>query len=241
VNNQNRALLKNNREKRSMRVEEWMTKNVVAVSPGTSIMKSARIMKENQIKRLPIVDAGGRVLGIVSDRDIKEASPSKATTLDMYEMYHLLADMKVEDIMSSPPVCAYRDDSVEALAAVMIEKKFGGMPVVNEDGKLIGIITDSDIFRLLVSITGVRSGGMQLAFRLPMGTGALRAVIDALGERGGRTVSLLTSVEEETQTRMVYIRLRPLPDAEEEKIVAEMKAAFPSMLYHVPGMGRRKF
>jgi acetoin utilization protein AcuB len=225
-----------------MRVEEWMTKNVIAIGLGTSVMKAARIMKDNNIKRLPVVHESGRVLGIVSDRDIKEASPSKATTLDVYEIYHLLADMRVEDIMSKPPVCASRDDSVEALAVIMIEKKFGGMPVVNNEGKLIGIITDSDIFRLLVSITGVRNGGMQLAFRLPLGKGALRTVIDALSARDGRTVSLLTSVDEETQTRMVYIRLRPLPDDEEEKIVAEMKAAFPSsMLYHVPGMGRRKF
>ncbi|MDR1946567.1 MAG: CBS and ACT domain-containing protein [Desulfovibrio sp.] len=224
-----------------MRVEEWMTKNVIAISPATSIMKAARIMKENNIRRLPVVDAGGQVTGIVSDRDIKEASPSKATTLDMYELYHLLADMKVADIMSRPPICALRDDSVEGVAAVMIEKNFGGMPVVNGEGKLIGIITESDIFRLLVSITGVHSGGMQLAFRLPMGKGALRAVLDALSEREGRTVSLLTSVDEETQTRMVYIRLRPMPDEQEEKIVAEMKAAFPSMLYHVPGLGRRKF
>jgi acetoin utilization protein AcuB len=234
-------IFQNSRENRRMRVNEWMTKNVIAVSPGTSIMKSDRIMKDNKIKRLPVVDGSGRVLGIVSVRDIKEATPSKATTLDMYELYHLLADIKVEDIMSRPPVCASRDDSVEALAAVMIEKNFGGMPVVNDEGKLVGIITESDIFRLLVSITGVRSGGMQLAFRLPLDKGALRAVLDALSEREGRTVSLLTSVDEETQTRMVYIRLRPLPDGQEKQIVAEMHAAFPSMLYHVPGMGRRKF
>ncbi|MDR0827890.1 MAG: CBS and ACT domain-containing protein [Desulfovibrio sp.] len=221
-----------------MLVEEWMTKKVISINPGTSVMKASRIMKDNKIQRLPVVDEAGHVVGIVSDRDIKEASPSKATTLDMHELYYLLGELAVQDIMSRNPVCAHKEESVESLAVKMIAGKFGGMPVVDEENKIIGIITQSDIFRVLVSITGVAMGGMQLAFDLPVGEGKLPVVMEALRQSGARIVSVLSSLDSaEAATRRVYIRLLPLPDADEARIVREMRTDFPSaLLHHVPGI-----
>lgn len=220
-----------------MLVQEWMTREVIAISPDTSMMKASRLMKDKKVRRLPVVDEAGRVVGIISDRDVKEASPSKATTLDMHELYYLLSELKVKDIMSKNPVCAREDDSVEGVAITMMERGFGGMPVVAPDNTIVGIITESDIFRVLVSITGVRSGGMQLAFELPNQRNTLRPILDALRERGGAVISVLTSMESDTApTRRVYIRLRPLPPEQEKSIVDGLKSNFSSLLYWEPGL-----
>ncbi len=111
-----------------MLVQEWMTRDVIAITPDTSMMKAAQLMKDKKIRRLPVVDEAGRVVGIVSDRDVKEASPSKATTLDMHELYYLLSELKVKDIMTKAPLCAKENDSVEGVALLMMERGFGGMP-----------------------------------------------------------------------------------------------------------------
>ena len=215
-----------------MLVQEWMTKEVLTITLETSMMKASRLMKDKNIRRLPVVDENMCVIGIVSDRDIKEASPSKATTLDMHELYYLLSELKIKDIMTKSPICAEPNDSVESVALVMMERNFGGMPVVDKDRKVVGIITKSDIFRVLVSITGVSSGGIQLAFELPTRAGTLRPVLEALRERGGSIISVLSSQEStDSPTRRVYIRLRPMSDEQEEILVKAMQSEFPTFLY----------
>jgi acetoin utilization protein AcuB len=217
-----------------------MTEKAISVIPATSVMKASRIMKENRIRRLPVLDENGVVIGIVTDRDIKDASPSKATTLDMHELYYLLGELTVRDIMSKNPVCAKNDETVDSLAVTMIEKKIGGMPVVDQDNRLLGIITQSDIFRVLVSITGVSMGGMQLAFDLPVSEGKLHAVLDLLRGNGAQVISILSSLASaEAETYRVYIRLLPLPEEDANRIILKIKEHFPSSLrHHVPGIGR---
>lgn len=220
-----------------MLVQEWMTKDVLTISPDTSMMKASRLMKDSKVRRLPVVDDARHVLGIVSDRDIKDASPSKATTLDMHELYYLLSELKVKDIMTKNPVCARETDSMEAMALVMAEKRFGGMPVINKDNVIVGIITESDIFKVLATITGVRIGGIQLAFELPTQSGTLRPILDCLRDHGAGVVSVLTSQESsDSSLRRVYIRLRPLDAAAERKVVDEIQGRFPSLLYWEPEM-----
>lgn len=215
-----------------MLVQEWMTRDVLAITPETSIMKASRLMKDNKVRRLPVVDGEQRVIGIVSQTDIKDSSPSKATTLDMHELYYLLSELKVVDIMTKAPFCARENDSVEAVALVMTERRFGGVPVVDAQNKLVGIITESDIFKVLASITGVRFGGMQLAFEIPTREGTLRPILDALRERGAGMISVLTAQQEEdSATRRVYIRLRPMPAEREEELAGEIKSLFSSFVY----------
>ena len=220
-----------------MLVQEWMTKDVLTITPDTSMMKASRLMKDKQVRRLPVIDETRHVLGIVSDRDIKDASPSKATTLDMHELYYLLSELKVKDIMTKNPVCARETDSMEAMALVMAEKRFGGMPVVDDSNRIVGIITESNIFKVLATITGVHIGGIQLAFELPTQPGTLRPILDALRDLGAGVVSVLTSqATHDAPSRRVYIRLRPMPAEAEQQIIAEMQDKFASMLYWEAGM-----
>ena len=110
-----------------MLIREWMTKDVITVTPDTSMLKASKLMKDHNIRRLPVLD-WKRVVGIVSDRDIRAASPSKATTLDMHELYYLLSEVKVKDIMTSDPVTVYDTDAVDAAALLMENKGIGGLP-----------------------------------------------------------------------------------------------------------------
>ena len=109
-----------------MLVQEWMTKEVVTITADISIMKAARLMKDKRVGRLPVVDEDGRIVGILTDRDIRSASPSKATTLEMHELYYLLSELKTKDVMNKTPICARETDSVEGIARLMMAKRIGG-------------------------------------------------------------------------------------------------------------------
>lgn len=214
-----------------MLIRDWMTTEVITVSPGVSMMKASRLMKEHKVHRLPVVDEDGALVGIVSDRDIKDASPSKATTLDMHELYYLLAEIKVQDIMTRQPVSMRGDDSVEQAALLMVERHFGGIPVVDEAGKVVGIITESDIFKVFINLTGALSGGLQLAFELSPAGGGLREVLNALREHDGRVVSVLTAQKDE-ENRMVYIRVGDLEPAAQKALIADMRERFNLLYWH---------
>lgn len=197
-----------------MLVREWMSSDVITIDENTSMMKALHIMKENRIRRIPVT-ARGALVGIVSDRDLKEASPSKATTLDVHELYYLLAEIRVKEIMTKNPITIHEDETVERAAVVMLEHKVSGLPVVNQQNDLVGVITQSDVFRAFVNITGIYKGGVQFAFSLADRPGSIKEVADTMREFGGRIVSILSSTDMAAEgSRNVYIRIRDLaPEA----------------------------
>lgn len=199
-----------------MLVKDWMSKDPVTINDDTSMMKAIHLMKQNRFRRLPVLHEG-RLVGIVSDRDLKEASPSKATTLDVHELYYLLAELQVKDIMTRDPVTVSPDDSVERAAQLMLENTISGLPVVGDQGRVVGILTQSDVFRAFMHITGILQGGVQFALRLEDRPGLIKEVVDLLRERGARFVSLLTSYTSVQEGyRDVYIRVKNLsPEAME--------------------------
>lgn len=211
-----------------MLIREWMTKEVIFITPETSMLKASKLMKDNNIRRLPVLDEKRRVIGIVSDRDVKAASPSKATTLDMHELYYLLSEVKSKDIMTPNPCTIRSTDTVENAAVLMEERGFGGLPVVDESDCLVGIITDHDIFKVLIDISGARKGGLQLALHLPDQPGILCPVFELLRECGTNVLSVLTS-RSNTQdgTSHVYIRLHPMPSEQEKKVVETVRQSLP--------------
>jgi CBS domain-containing protein len=126
-----------------------MTPDPITVGPNTTLPEAARLMKECNIHRLPVVD-NERLVGIVTLGDIREASPSNAHSLSIYELNYLIARLTVGEIMTRDPITVTPDMSVEAAARLMLEHKIGGLPVMDGD-HLVGIITETDIFRLLVT------------------------------------------------------------------------------------------
>ena len=130
-------------------VREWMTSPVISVLPETSISETHRLMKENGIRRLPVV-VRDQLVGIVTLGDVREASPSDASTLSIWELNYLWAQLKVEQVMSRQVLTIAPEALILDAAQIMLDKKVSGLPVVDAQGHLVGIITESDIFRMLV-------------------------------------------------------------------------------------------
>lgn len=130
-------------------VREWMTSPVISVPPGTPISTAHQLMKEHGIRRLPVVQHD-QVVGIITLGDVREASPSDATTLSIWEMNYLWAQLTVEKVMTRQVITVHSGDLLLDIAQIMLDKKVSGLPVVDDHGYLVGIITESDIFRMLV-------------------------------------------------------------------------------------------
>jgi acetoin utilization protein AcuB len=176
-----------------MFVADWMTRKVFTVGPDESVAHAMHLMKDNGIKHLPVV-RDGRLIGVISDRDIKAYAPSKATALDVYEINYLLAKAVVKDAMGRQLTTTTPDTPVEQAALVMLDNNLGCLPVLEGD-VLVGIISDRDIFRALLDITGVRHGGHRICVTVADSPGTIRAVTDIVRSKGFHLQGLLTSYE----------------------------------------------
>lgn len=133
----------------NVKVRDWMTKNVITTRRNTSISSAHQIMRENNIRRLPVVE-NDKLVGLITIGDVREASPSDATTLSIWELNYLWAQLVVEKVMTENVYTVTPDAPVLDVAELMLEHKVSGIPVVDEDNKLVGVLTESDIFRMLV-------------------------------------------------------------------------------------------
>ena len=212
-----------------MPVQDWMSKDLVTIDEETSIMKASRVMKQNDIQHLPVLKKG-RLVGIVSDRDLKEATPSKATTLDIHEMYHLLDTITVKSLMPKNLHTIAPGDTVERAAAVMLKHHISALPVVDAQGALAGILTKGDIFRAFVSISGIYQGPLAMGLELPDQPGYIKQVTDVIREHGGRIASIMTRYEGAPEGfKSVYIRAN---DVKDEKALRKELEGKHKILYY---------
>ena len=194
-----------------MYVSDWMTKKVFTVEPDDYLSDAITLMKEQGIKHLPVVK-GGTLRGMISDRDIKEFSPSKATSLDIYELHYIVANTKIKELMRTKVATTTPDTPVEEAAMVMLDRNIGSLPVV-EAGCLCGIISDKDIFHALVDITGVRHGGHRIYLTIEDRPGSIREVADIVRRHGFHLQGILTSYEWTREGyRKVVIRTTDMGD-----------------------------
>jgi len=176
-----------------MYVSDWMTKKVFTVEPDSYLSDALSLMKEKGIRHVPVI-RNGKLKGIVSDRDIKEYSPSKATSLDIYELHYLLAKTKIQEVMTTKLLTTTSDTPVEEAAMILMDRGIGCLPVVDAAG-LVGIISDKDIFHALVDITGVRHGGNRICVTIEDRAGSIKEVADIVRKFGFRLQGILTSYE----------------------------------------------
>jgi len=170
-----------------------MTPKPFTLKPTESISRAIDLMKEKKIRRVPIVSDAGRLVGIVSDRDLKDVSPSRATTLDIWELHYVLDKLKLKEVMTKNPWTVTPEMPIEKAAALMLEKKVEGLPVVDGKGALVGILTEGDIFRALVSLTGVSKKRTRVSLLVPDRAGSIREVADICRGQGGTIFSILGS------------------------------------------------
>ncbi len=221
-----------------MLVENWMSKDVVTVDVNDSMQYATRLLKEHKIRGLPVMEKG-KLVGIVTDRDLKRASASDATTLEIHELLYLISKIKIKDIMTKNPITIPLDYTIDEAAGVLLENKLTGAPVVDNEGKVVGVITQTDIFRVLVSFTGVKKAGIQFAFQLEDHPGSIKEVADIVRKYGCQLMSILSSHDEQVDYRHVYIRVC---DCDREKLgeLKEELKAKANMLYMVDHVERNK-
>jgi len=194
-----------------MRIRDVMTKNPITVDSETLVLDAQRIMKENSIRRLPVVDKGNLV-GIVTQHDLLQASPSPATSLSIHELNYLLAKMKVKEVMKKNPITLSPDTPFEEALRFGQDKKIGSFPVMDK-GKLVGIITESDIVRFLTRALGLREEGS-------------RVTIEGLGGKFGDLEKII-AIANQHQTIILSMISLPRPEKKDWMIVLRLKTTNP--------------
>ena len=221
-----------------MLVKNWMSKTVVTVDENDSMQDAMKLLKDHDIKMLPVLKKG-KLVGVVTDRDLKEASASDATTLEVHELLYLVSKIKVKDIMSKNPITVPFDFTVEETAEILLRNKISGAPVVDQDGHVVGVITKEDLFQVLITLTGVGKRGIQFAFQMEDQPGSIKEVADIIRNYGGRMVSILSTYERVPKgSRKVYIRMFGVDRPKLSKLKKELsqKATILYMVDHREGV-----
>jgi acetoin utilization protein AcuB len=204
-----------------MRIRDFMIKNPITADSDTYVLDAQKIMKENNIRRLPIVDKG-KLVGIVTQHDLLAASPSPATSLSIHELNYLLSKMKVKEVMHKNPITFSPDTPFEEALKVGQEKKIGSFPVVDK-GKLVGIATESDIVRFLTLALGVREEGSRITIEgLGASLGELEKIIQIVNQHGTIILSMISLPRPEKKDWMIMLRLKT---TDPDPIVKDFKKA----------------
>ena len=208
-----------------MLVRHWMNPTVISIEAQASMADALQLMKENKIKTLPVFERGSLV-GVVTDRDLKRASASDATLLEIHELLHLLTQVRIRNIMSRNPITIPDNFTIEEAAEVLHDHHISGAPVLDGDGRLVGLVTQEDLFQALMSLTGVKRRGLHLAFEVEDRPGSIKDLADIIRRYGGRMASILSSYDRAPEGfRHVYIRTYRVDRAQIEPMVAELKQA----------------
>ncbi|WP_319526714.1 CBS and ACT domain-containing protein [uncultured Desulfosarcina sp.] len=207
-----------------MLVRYWMSQPVIHISPQDSMQKAIAVMKEKHIRLLPVVDEKQKLKGVVSDRDLKRASASDATSLDVHELLYLISKIKVADIMTREVVTVHLDWTVEEAADTLLTHKISGAPVVDDEGRLCGIITQTDLFKATLYITGLKKRGFHLALVLEDTPGSIMEIVSVIRQFGGRMASILSTYERAPDGyRNVYLRFTNVSRDRIDELIAIMK------------------
>ncbi len=203
-----------------MLVRERMTKNPVVVNPDTSFEDALQLLREKKIRRLPVVDKQGNLVGIVVEKDLLYASPSPATSLSVFEVHYLLSKLQVRDLMTKRVITATEDCPLEEAARIMVDHKIGSLPIVR-DRQVIGIITETDIFKIMAEALGGREKGVRIAMRIPEAKGELAKVAAQVAELGGNIVAVASFLASDAQHREITMKIQ---GAKRDDLVAALES-----------------
>lgn len=173
-----------------MLVGQRMSRNLVTATPHTTHREAVDLMRQHHIRRLPIVDHG-QLVGIVVEKDLLSAQPSSATSLSIWEIHSLLDKLTLNRVMRHPVITVGTECPIEEAARIMLARKIGALPVMDQH-HLVGLITETDIFRVFVEILGGGEQGLHFSVRLEDHPGKLAALANTIAQAGGNIVSLST-------------------------------------------------
>jgi len=198
-------------------VKDWMTSPAITITKDKTLPEAVKLMRKEKIKRLPVVNEHNELIGLLSDLEIQEYMPSEATTLDAFELGYLLNKIKVENVMKTIVFTTRPDVSIEEAAMEMHDRSISSLPVIEND-KVVGIITERDVFQELIDITGVRSGGRRICVIIEDRAGSIKDVADIIRDAGYGIESTLSSHScTKEGYRKVVLRTRGNGDAAKMK------------------------
>ncbi len=189
-----------------MLVNERMSHPVITIHPKMPIHDALNLMKKEHIRRLPVVDKKGNLVGMVSENDLLHASPSDATSLSIWEVNYLLSKITINRIMAKDVITVTEDTPLEEAARIMADRKIGCVPVVR-DKKIVGIITETDLFKLFLELLGAREPGIRLAALIPNTPGELAQITKAIFDEGGNIITLGTFLGESSENREITLKV----------------------------------
>ena len=189
-----------------MLVGERMTHPVITIRPKMPIHDALNLMEKEHIRRLPVVDKKGNLVAMVSESDLLHASPSDATSLSIYELNYLLSKITISHIMSTDVITVDKETPIEEAARIMADNKIGGLPVVLNK-KVVGIITETDLFRVFLEMLGAREPGVRIAALVPNTPGELAKLTKAIFDEGGNIIALGTFQGQSSENREITLKV----------------------------------
>ncbi len=192
-----------------MLVGDRMAKPVLSVAPETPVQDALAQMRSDKVSRYPVMNKKGKMVGIVCESDLLNASPSEATTLSVWEINYLLSKITVERVMSKNVITVNEDSTLEEAARLMADHRIGGLPVIR-DHEVVGMITETDLFRLFLEMMGGRESGLRVSVLLKEAPGMLHRLAQAIDEVGGNIIAISTFAGESSQDREVTIKVSPM-------------------------------
>ncbi len=204
-----------------MFVRDRMSAPVVTITPDVPFQDALKMMQERNFRRLPIVDETGRLVGIISERDLLYASPSQATSLSVWELNYLLSKITVQGLMTQDVVSTTADTPIEEAARLMVDKRIGGLPVIDGDCRPVGIITETDIFKTLFELFGGGQHGLRLTLTVPRGKGVLAKLSGAIFELDGNIVNIGSYNLNEPGDDGLVVKVQ---DVSREQLIARIEA-----------------
>lgn len=185
-----------------MFVENRMTANPITIPSTTTIAEASEIMRTNKFRRLPVVDSG-KLVGIITDRDLRAVSASPATALSIFELNYLLAKMQIKEIMQKKVITISKDATVEEAAVLMYNHRIGGLVVVDDHGIVTGVITETDIFKTFIDIMGLVDGKTRLTIDVTDKVGLLHEITEVFSEMNINITSMVSYALDAGKSEMI--------------------------------------
>ncbi|MDC7246081.1 MAG: CBS domain-containing protein [Sphaerochaetaceae bacterium] len=201
-----------------MIIERRMTRNPVTATPEMSVAEASALMKREKVHRLPVLDKEHHLVGIISEKDILYASPSPVSTLSIHEMAYLLSQLTVKKLMTHDVITIGKDTTVEEAARLMVDQDLSSLPVVEND-KLIGIVSKSDLFKILLELFGARHYGVRMSFLVEDKPGAIAAISNVLSQHGVDIIAFGTFMGTDSSNAVCTIKMQGITTSEAVDVV----------------------
>ncbi|HET9587759.1 MAG TPA: CBS and ACT domain-containing protein [Anaerolineales bacterium] len=207
-----------------MFVGERMSRPVISVSPEMPINEALAMFKRERIRRAPVMK-DGKLIGIVSERDLLNASPSSVTTLSIWEMNYLISKVTVKQVMSKKVITVDRDTPIEEAARILADNKIGGLPVL-DSGKVVGIITETDLFKVLLELMGARQKATRVTAQIEEKPGVLAKLTKAIAENGGNFLAFGMFAGPDANSRTVTFKVEGINKEEIKRVLGNSVIKF---------------